>query len=199
VNWGTLAATALGALLGVGSTFFAEHTRWLRDRRTQEHKDRRETYSRYLSTLSLTTHQLNDLWLHGPSEPDERRRMVGEILTTSGAYQLRWRMLITAPEALDGPIEQAFGCLRNLRDRFYDPEVSKDQWDGAIAAISDAIDVLRIAMRDDLSNMVRPRRTEGNPSDRLRLRHHRRRNGRLRAGRPADGKPAGEGAAAGGG
>jgi len=133
-----------------------DRSRWKRDRRTQEHTGRREVYSQYISALSVTTHQLNDLWRHGPPTPEERKRVAGEVLTASGAYQLRWQMRITAPQVLEEPTERAFECLRNLRDRFDDPEMSKDLWDDAVAAITAAIDVLEHAMRDDLSEMERP-------------------------------------------
>jgi hypothetical protein len=154
VDWGTLLGTALGALVGIGSTVLVDYSRWKRDQRAQEHTGRREVYSQYLSALSLATHQLNDLWRHGSLTPDERKRKAGEILTASGAYQLRYKMLITAPEVLEGAIERAFVCLRNLRDRLDEYQESKDLWDGAIAAMSDAIAVLRRAMRDDLSEVV---------------------------------------------
>ena len=78
-------------------------------------------------------------------------RIAGEVLSASGAYQLRYQMLITAPEVLEGLTEEAFSCLRRLRDRFGEPDVRQDPaWDGAVAAISDAINVLMRAMRDDL-------------------------------------------------
>ena len=151
-----MVGTALGALLGVGSTVLVDHSRWKRDQRAQEHTGRREVYSQYLSALSLATHQLNDLRRHGSLTPDERKRKAGEILTASEAYQLRYKMLITAPEVLEGPIEQAFACLRNLRDCFDEHQVSGDLWDGAIAAMTDAIVALRRAIREDLSDVVLP-------------------------------------------
>jgi hypothetical protein len=81
--------------------------------------------------------------------------MAGEVLTASEAYQMRAKMLITAPEVLEGPIERAFRCLRDLRDLLGDPAVNKDLWDAAIDAIGDAIVALRRAMRDDLSEVAR--------------------------------------------
>lgn len=82
-------------------------------------------------------------------------RMAGEVLTVSGAYQLRYQMLISAPGVLEGPTEEAFNCLRLLRDRFDQHDVSKDSaWDDAVRAISDAIDALMRVMRDDLSAMA---------------------------------------------
>lgn len=156
MDWGTLVGTVLGALLGIGSTVLVEHFRWKRDQYAQEHTGRREVYSQYLSALSLATHQLNDLRRHGSLTPDERKQKAGEILTASGAYQLRYKMLITAPEVLEGPIEQAFACLRKLRDRFNEHQVSQDLWDGAIDTMTDAIVTLRRALRDDLSEVVLP-------------------------------------------
>src|SRR5262249_16312230 len=139
MNWGTLVGTVLGALLGVGSTLLVDRSRWKRDRRTQEHTGRREVYSEYLSALSVTTHQLKDLRRHGPSEHKKRKRMAGEILTASGAYQLRWKVRISAPETLKDPTEEAFECLRELRDCFDDPAEPQNPWHDAVNAITFAI------------------------------------------------------------
>jgi hypothetical protein len=155
VDWGTLAGAALGAVVGAGSTMAADRSRWKRDHSTRERVARRELYSQYLAVLSLATHQLRDVRRVGPTKPEGRARRAGEVLSLSGAYQLRYQMLITAPEALEGPSEQAFRALRNLRDCVDEPEESKGPgWDDAIAAMNDAIAVLKSGMRDDLSSLA---------------------------------------------
>ncbi len=152
VNWGTLVATALGAILGTGSTLAVDRSRWRRDHRSREYVARRELYGQYLASLSLATHQLRDLRRPGALTGDERMRRVGEALSESGAYQLRYQMLITAPDALEGPIEEAFSSVRRLRDRFDEPDVCTDpQWDSSLDAVSEAIRALKRAMRDDLA------------------------------------------------
>lgn len=151
MDWGTLAGTALGALLGAGSTMAADRTRWRRDHSARERSTRRELYGHYLKSLSLATHQLRDLRRSGVTR-DERIRAAGEILSTSGAYESRYQMLITAPEILDEPVEQAFQRLRRLRDLLEEPDLCEDAvWASAVATISEAIDSLRRAMRDELA------------------------------------------------
>jgi hypothetical protein len=151
MDWGTLAGTALGALLGAGSTMTADRTRWKREHFTRERSTRRELYGLYLKSLSLATHQLRDLRRSGLPH-DERMRTAGEILSTSGAYESRYQMLITAPDALEEPVEQAFNCLRNLRDLLEEPDPCADQvWERVVTTIGDAIDILKKAMREDLS------------------------------------------------
>jgi hypothetical protein len=62
-------------------------------------------------------------------------------------------MLITAPDAPAEPTGHAFECLRRLRARFQEPDVSKDpQWDGTVDAVSEAIAELMGKMREDLSS-----------------------------------------------
>ncbi|NUP47840.1 MAG: hypothetical protein HOW97_11095, partial [Catenulispora sp.] len=56
------------------------------------------------------------------------------------------------PEILDEPVEQAFKRLRNLRDLLEEPDLCKDAvWTSAVATMSEAIDSLRRAMRDELA------------------------------------------------
>jgi hypothetical protein len=152
VDWGTLAATALGAILGAGSTLTVDRSRWRRDHHSREHVARRELYGQYLASLALATHQLRDLRRPGPLTADDRMRRAGEVLRDSGAYQLRYQMLITAPDVLEAPTEHAFASIRRLRDRFDEPDVCTDpQWDIALGAVSDAILALKRAMRDGLA------------------------------------------------
>lgn len=152
MNWGTLVATALGAVLGAGSTLTVDRSRWRRDHHSREQVARRELYGQYLASLALATHQLRDLRRPGLLTADERMRRAGEVLSESGAYQLRYQMLITAPDLLEAPTEEAFTSIRRLRDRFDEPDVCTDpQWDSALDAVSGAILALKHAMRDDLA------------------------------------------------
>jgi hypothetical protein len=147
-----LVATALGAILVAGSTLAVDRSRWRRDHHSREHAARRELYGQYLASLALVTHQLRDLRRPGALTADERMRRAGEVLSESGAYQLRYQMLITAPDVLEAPTEHAFASVRRLRDRFDEPDVYTDpQWDSALGAVSDAILALKRAMRDDLA------------------------------------------------
>lgn len=152
MDWGTLAGTALGVILGAGSTVTVERIGWRREHTTRERSTRRELYSHYLAALSLATHQMRDLKRSGSLPLDELRRRAGEILSASGAYESRYRVLITARETLEEPVEQAFNCLRHLRNLLEEPEeCAESMWDSAVTGIGEAITALKHAMRRDLS------------------------------------------------
>lgn len=151
MDLGTLVGTAMGAIVGVGTTMLAERSRWKRDQSSREQSVKRQLYGEYLTALSLTTHQLRDLKRSSPLAPEDRVRQAGEILGTGGTYGLRYQMLITAPEPLGHLADQAFEKLRDLRDRFDQPDVRVDAgWSSAQTALSDAIEALRVAMKADL-------------------------------------------------
>lgn len=153
VDWGTLAGTALGAVLGVSTTLFAERSRWQRENSARERAVRQQLYAEYLGALSLTTHRLRDLRRSADLTREERRREAGEILGSTNAYQLRYQMLIIAPEHLGDTADQAFMRIRDLRDRFDGPDITADpEWPSAMHAVSRTLDALRAAMRADLTS-----------------------------------------------
>jgi hypothetical protein len=81
----------------------ADRSRWKREHSTREQATKRELYSQYLAALSLATHQLRDLRRHKPFSAEDRAQRAGEVLSLSGAYQLRYQMLITAPRPSRNP------------------------------------------------------------------------------------------------
>ncbi|MFD4554309.1 hypothetical protein ACFWP5_08265 [Streptomyces sp. NPDC058469] len=152
MDWGTLAGTALGAILGVGTTLLAERSRWRRENTARERAVKQRLYAEYLGALSLTTHRLRDLKRNTGLTREERIRQAGEILGSTDAYQLRYQMLIIAPEPLGDTANRAFRTVRDLRDRFDGPDVSADpEWSSTMAAVGQALNSLRTAMRSDLT------------------------------------------------
>ncbi|MBD0741928.1 hypothetical protein [Streptomyces sp. CBMA152] len=53
MEWATVVATAMGALIGMGSTLLAERTRWRRNLGEQERGELRTAYARYLEAATL--------------------------------------------------------------------------------------------------------------------------------------------------
>jgi hypothetical protein len=153
VDWGTLAGTALGAALGVGTTLLAERSRWRREHTARERAVKQQLYAEYLGALSLTTHRLRDLKRNTGLTREKRIARAGEILGSTNAYHLRYQMLIIAPEPLGTTANQAFRCVRDLRDRFDGPDVSTDpEWSSTMDAVSEILNTLRTTMRSDLSS-----------------------------------------------
>ena len=97
VDWGTLAGTALGALLGVSTTLLGERSRWHRENASRERAAKRQLYSEYLGALWLTKHRLRDLQRSAALTREERIKQSGEILGAANAFQLLYEMRIMAP------------------------------------------------------------------------------------------------------
>ena len=154
VDWGTLAGTALGALLGVSTTLLGERSRWHRENASRERASKQQLYGEYLAALWLTRHRLRDLRRSTALTREERVEQSGEILGAANAFQLLYQMRIMAPAPLDDAAVQAFQTLLRLRDRFDEPDVSTDpEWSATQAALSEALEALRQAMRSDLGSL----------------------------------------------
>ncbi|MGW1954269.1 hypothetical protein ACWCPI_16175 [Streptomyces sp. NPDC001920] len=153
MDWGTLAGTALGAILGVTTTLLGERSRWQREHSAREHAVKQQLYAEYLGALSLTTHRLRDLKRSVGLSREERIEQAGNILGATNAYHLRYQILIIAPEHLGDMADRAFARLRDLRDRFDEPDVTSDpEWPSNLAALTEALKALRTAMRSDLAS-----------------------------------------------
>lgn len=154
VDWGTLAGTALGALLGVSTTLLGERSRWRRENTSRERAAKQQLYSEYLAALWLTRHRLRDLQRNTALTREERIEQSGEILGATNAFQLLYQMRIMASEPLDDVAVQTFRKLLRLRDRFDEPDVSTDpEWPATQTALSEALETLRQAMRSDLGSL----------------------------------------------
>ncbi|MFG3287929.1 hypothetical protein ACGF3G_03845 [Streptomyces sp. NPDC048179] len=154
MDWGTLAGTALGALLGVSTTLLGERSRWRRENTSRERAAKQQLYSEYLAALWLTRHRLRDLQRNATLTREERIEQSGEILGATNAFQLLYQMRIMASEPLDDVAVQTFRKLLRLRDRFDEPDVSTDpEWPATQTALSEALETLRQAMRSDLGSL----------------------------------------------
>ncbi|MER7411971.1 MULTISPECIES: hypothetical protein [Streptomyces] len=159
MDWGTLASTATGGLIGVVSTLSAEWFRTRRDRESTDHADRRRLYGEYLAALSHTRSELRATARDTAASAEERARRALDSFHTGGAYELRYQVAITAPESVVAASTEAFRALRDMRDLLHtgalrtDPAyaASRDRWEDAFAE-------LRARIRCDL---VRPPRRRG--------------------------------------
>lgn len=147
----TLIGTALGAVIGVTTTLIAERARWNREHSSREKATKREVYGAYLGAMSLTLHHLRALRREEGLTREVRISRVGQTIAAEGAYNLRYQVVITAPDQLGELAEHAFACLRAVRDRFDTADVGTDPgWDPAFNAADEALKELRVAMRSDL-------------------------------------------------
>lgn len=115
MEWISLAGTALGAVIGVGSTLLAERVRWRRERAGQDLDVRRQLYADYTAALSRMRTALNEC-ARVDLAADERRSRVRELFLAPGAYEIRHQLAIVAPMEVVGAARSAFVVLRDTRD-----------------------------------------------------------------------------------
>jgi hypothetical protein len=65
MDWTTLAATALGAFVGVGSTLLADRVRWRRDQVDRTRQERRQIYVTVLTKYRLAYEDMREAALTG--------------------------------------------------------------------------------------------------------------------------------------
>ncbi|MFF2007582.1 hypothetical protein ACFVWY_00715 [Streptomyces sp. NPDC058195] len=115
MEWVSPVSTALGAVIGVGSTLVTDRLRWRRDRAGQSLDVRRQMYGDYTAALSRIRTALNECAQTGvPAR--ERPQRVRELFLAPGAYEIRHQMAIVAPREVVDAARSAFLVLRDTRD-----------------------------------------------------------------------------------
>lgn len=76
MDWTTLAGTALGALVGIGSTLLADRARWRRDLADRTRQERRQIYVTVLTKYRLAYEGMYAA-AAGHTEGGTRRRPCG--------------------------------------------------------------------------------------------------------------------------
>ncbi|MEV8352392.1 hypothetical protein ACFVTT_04330 [Streptomyces niveus] len=150
MEWISLASTALGAVIGVGSTLLADRVRWRRERAGQNLDVRRQMYADYTAALSRIRTALNEC-AQADIPAGERPLRVRELFLAPGAYEIRHQLAIVAPPEVVEAARSAFIVLRDTRDLLVDGSSLNDaaymemeeRFDAAVAE-------LRTVMRLDL-------------------------------------------------
>ncbi|WP_326652224.1 hypothetical protein [Streptomyces sp. NBC_01750] len=149
MEWISPVSTALGAVIGVGSTLIGDRLRWGRERAGQSLDVRRQLsdYTAALSRMRTTLHEC----AQADIPASERPQRVRELFLTPGAYEIRHQLAIIAPQDVVDAARAAFVVLRHTRDLLVDGAVIEspayseleNRFDSAVAE-------LRRVMRQDL-------------------------------------------------
>ena len=152
MQWSSLAGTALGALIGVSATLFADRLRWRLGRQDMDKATKRQTYADYLAALSNTRNELRGAARDESVVLADRARRAVEAFKAGEAYELRYQVELIAPGAVIDASDKAFRALRKLRDlveagalhteKLYISQ--RDLWETEFAE-------LRRQMKDDLA------------------------------------------------
>ncbi|KAB2973422.1 hypothetical protein F8R89_16160 [Streptomyces sp. SS1-1] len=150
MDWTTLAATALGAFVGVGSTLLADRVRWRRDRADRTRQERRQIYVTVLTTYRLAYEDMREAALSGDGR--ERAAAVRRAFRSSGCDEARESALLCAPQARADALESVYATLRDLQDAFAtgDPPLDSPAMQELRLKHAEAVWAARAAIRADL-------------------------------------------------
>ncbi|MFD7923383.1 hypothetical protein ACFV3R_29730 [Streptomyces sp. NPDC059740] len=151
MDWGSLASTGAGAVIGVVATLAADWSRARRSRRENDQAVRRELYGDYLAALARTRNHLRIAARSAQTPGAERARQAVEAFRDGNAYELRYQLAVVAPEEVVRASTAAFRALRDLRDTVEDGALHteprytalRDCWEDRLAE-------LRAVMRRDV-------------------------------------------------
>jgi hypothetical protein len=166
--WGTLAAAALGAVFGVGSTVITDTLRSRRDLDQRWSDTKRTVYVRFLTALSHTHSRMVRAAFSGlPAE--ERTNAVHEAFHSdpqhSEARSVIRELGITAPNDIYRLASTAYQQLLEIRDVLALPEIMIDSepYRAIFEPFLAELQALQEAMRDDLQPVARQVRRSTQP------------------------------------
>lgn len=151
MEWTTLAATGLGALVGVGSTLLADRVRWRRDLSERNRQERKDIY---VACLTKYRQAYEDMYAaaNSPQEGTARDAAVREAFRASGSDEVRESALICAPQEMSDAIEAVYTTLRDLMDVLAagEPPLDSPEFQEHRLRHAQAVWDARSAMRQDL-------------------------------------------------
>ncbi|MFI6286768.1 hypothetical protein ACIBCM_18795 [Streptomyces sp. NPDC051018] len=149
MEWITLAAAVVGAVIATASATLLERTRWQRERQARSAEIRRQLYGEYLAALASSRNAFRSLGRNRELPLAERAAAAREAFEP--CYALRYQMSITASPPVHEASEAAFRRLRHVRNITAEGVVSGDDgYESGRAAYESALTGLRAAMRKDL-------------------------------------------------
>ncbi|MFE7166938.1 hypothetical protein [Streptomyces sp. NPDC057616] len=155
MEWTTLAATGLGALIGVGSTLLADRARRRRDAAARDHQERKDIYVTCLTKYRLAYESMYPA-AGAHSGRDTLNAAVREAFRASGCDEVRESALICAPQELSDVLEDVYATLRELQDILAaaEPPLDSPEFHEHRLRHGQAVWAARAAMRRDLDRQV---------------------------------------------
>ncbi|MFD7388027.1 hypothetical protein ACFV46_06135 [Streptomyces sp. NPDC059852] len=150
MDWTTLAATALGAFVGVGSTLLADRVRRHHDRADRTRQERRQIYVTVLTKYRLAYEDMREAAL--TRDGRERATAVRQAFRSSGCDEARESALLCAPREMADALEAVYATLRDLQDAFAtgDPPLDSPAMQERRLKHAEAVWAARAAIRGDL-------------------------------------------------
>lgn len=149
MQWSTIAATGVGAVLGVLATLVADHVRWRRDLTERDRETLRTAFTEYLTALS----EARDAFTR--AEPSPERVGTGHIaIGEHGVYMAQHRLELVAERPL---VEKAGLATLSVLD-FHDVVVAGNGSDsGEYVHAWRAVRQARAALIEEMRTVLKRR------------------------------------------
>lgn len=115
MQWYSLVATALGAIIAFSGSTLSELLRSHRDERRSQTQTKHQVAIDFILAANRAHGRLRQIARQGMNEP-ERQKAAREAVGKSGLYDAREHMLISAPPSMALATEKAFFSVMAVRD-----------------------------------------------------------------------------------
>lgn len=149
MSWVPLAATVVGAVIGLGASLLTDSLRWGRESTHRSLIARREVYVAYLTALHTANQELRASALGDRPSDQPLELHARALFREAGVVQARELLTLSAPEPVATAAVDAYESLRALRDAIGQGQGLTD-YQPLLQVYSDHLQNLRDAMRKDL-------------------------------------------------
>lgn len=151
MDWTPLLSTLTGAVIGIAATLIADRNRWRREEARHALDVRREVYTEYVSALKAAGEEIRAVALGDHMSDSARDAAVREAVRRTGLYTASERLWLVGPSPVVEAGNEAFHCLRAIRDAYARGAAVGSADDAPlIARRREAMARMRRLMREDL-------------------------------------------------
>ena len=118
MDWMPLLSTLTGAGIGIAATLIADRSRGRREDVRRALEVRREVYTEYVTALKTAGEDIRAVALGDHRSDSARDAAVREAFRGAGLYASGERVWLVAPPQVVAAGNEAFHCLRRLRDAY---------------------------------------------------------------------------------
>ncbi|MFD9483255.1 hypothetical protein [Streptomyces sp. NPDC059991] len=116
MEWATVVGTAMGAVIGMGSTLLAERVRWRRSLGEQERSELRAAYARYLDAATLARDAVSLASRSLALAPEARAEQARPAIQDNAVYARQYELELVAPAEVVTKARAATRALGDYRD-----------------------------------------------------------------------------------
>lgn len=118
MDWMPLLSTLTGAVIGIAATLLADRNRWQREEARHALEVRREVYTEFVSALKAAGEEIRAVALGDHLSESARDTAIREAVRGTGIYTASERLWLVGPPQVVAAGNEAFHCLRTLRDAY---------------------------------------------------------------------------------